>query len=587
MRARLDNLLLFLRIMGSLMKTALRLRPRLMLAILGADTVAVLCRVGAVLVLSLMAMAARDEGRLTLVGQQVQLPSDATTLGFMAAAAIGMLFLVSAISQWTAVWLDRKMARWMTERQIGRVLSGMDMPIDVLASLDRDEANFNRMLTQNAIHVGMMTETALRMANPVMLFVLAWLVVVWQSPLLGLGIVLFAGFFLPVFVAQFVKTQRTARLFYAEAANAMGQDVSKMVNRLTSQKGVYTGKVETAKFAGNAPMHNFLNALDTNILANERIGLLVGIIGALFIGFVVAFNSWLAGTQQIDIAGLVAIAGSFIYLIASARNVASLLTNQVRFFPQVRNVLSFAGPTNQSRSEAPAKPLPGEMVLNAASPVPEGWGGSHLLQPGVPLIVAAPVNNSVFSAIGPIRALLTAANLEGDCILPHTRFLSDYYRFQPDRTVIDNLMGGDPELYPRVLEILAELDVAEEFLGLPEGHATLVNDTVYNRLSGTARTALRIVPLLADRSPRVLVVSVGAIRNLNPRVLVKVFALAPNSYWILTSRDANVPEAMGTHYAIYRDGLLRGFGGRAVFEADSLASGGSADTSADATTAFL
>jgi len=569
-----QNALVFAKVFGSLVKTALRGRPRLTIAILAADAFAVMCRVGAVLVLSLIAVAAGNEGVIRPMGVDIALPPDVLTLGLIAAGAIGGLFFVSALMQWVAVWLARRLARWMTERQITRVLEGIKSDMATLLSLpvaSSSGPNFNRMLTQNAIHVGMMTETAMRMANPVLLFGLAWIVVVWQSPILGLGIVVFAGLFLPVFVAQFIKTQRTANAFYADDATVMGQDVSRMVNRITTQVGVYGKDVPTSAFPGNTPMHVFLNGLDSNILANERIGLLVGLIGALFIGFVVAVNAWLAETGQVDIAGIVAIAGSFIYLIAAARNVASQLTNQVRFFPQVRNILAFTGPALSGHRETKdvGSVLAERLVFNAATPGLSANEASLELLRGEAMIVSAPVGNDVFSALETIRALLgAAASREGsgpvENLVTHIGFLSDYYRFQPDTTVVENLTGGRPEVMERALAIIADMGVAEEFDALSHGLGTVVTEAVYAKLTGTARTALRLVPVLALETPRLLIINVGAVRNLNPRLLERIFDWAPESYRIFLTRDTNVPPALGENFAVLGAGGISRFGDRSL-----------------------
>ena len=539
----------FLQLVKAMLTRCLKGRPKLVLAILGADTISVTSRLMAVLILSAMANVMKNDGIFSFRDYDIFISDDLFTQGLWAALAMIMCLLLSAFFGFIAVFLARKLARWMNEQMIDDVMLGLTQSPEIAIQAPYSDPNiFNRLLTQNAIHCGMMAETILRMANPIVMFTLAWGVVFIQSPPLAIGIVVFVILFLPIFFRLFVKTQSVARDFYADSAQIMGQGVSQAVLSLNPQYGVFTGP-HNEKMVKHVPyMRDFLGALDSNILANERIGLLVGIIGALFVGFVIGVNSYLASLKAIDIAGIIALTGGFLYLVASARTVASMLTNLVRFYPQVKSIWDFFTPLKYPKPQHTNIALPQSFwlkphkaALGKDAQSSQGLERLQLSQGGARVGLISPFPLSKFTLAKFLTPLITpGGNLE--TLSRNLVFVSSRYRFKAGETISTNFNSGRVELSEKSVDIAHAMNVLEEFEKLPNGLSTLMSEAVFNRLSGKARTALRLIPLMADTRPRLVLIDVAAVRNLNPATFDDVFSHFKNCIIIITMTDKACPN---------------------------------------------
>lgn len=539
-------------------------RPKLTFAILAADATSVTCRIGAILALSVLATAMRNDGVLNVGTYKVQLPNDLLTQGLIGAGVIAALLLISAIVGFFAVYGARKLARWMNERAIDDIMSGLATSPDIaLKGGETDPNIFNRLLSQNAIHYGMMSETLVRMANPIVMFTLAWIVVFVQSPPLGIGIIVFVILFAPIFLKLFARTHNVAEDFYSNSATIMGQGISKEILTLNPQYGVYHGPHHEMRLKHNPYMADFLDALDNNILANERMGLLVGIIGALFVGFVVAVNSYLASNQTLDIGGLIALTGGFLYLVASARTVSSMLINLVRYYPQVKNVVDFSAPLLAAGPSEPALPLPETIVLrvNGEADYKSQHDTLRLTRGRSRFGLITPAPLSKFTLAGILQPLV-APGAPIETLSQNIVFVSARYRFKPNETISTNFNGGRPELSERASEIAMTMGVYEEFEALPNGFSTLMTDAVFNTLSGTARTALRLVPIMANPAPRLVVIEMSAIRNLNPRTFDPIFELLTDCFVVIKMDSKDCPANLAETFVVSDGEKILGIGDR-------------------------
>ena len=526
----------FIALVKGILLRCLRGRPKLTFAILAADTLSVIGRISAVLILSVMASVMKNDGLLKFKSYEVFLSENLFVQGLIGASAMIGCLLLSALFGFAAVLLARKMARWMNEQAIDDIMSGLAQSPDIAVQAPYTDPDiFNRLLTQNAIHYGMISETLLRMANPIVMFALAWVVVFIQAPTLAIGIIVFVILFSPIFLRLFIKTQRVAQDFYADSATTMGQGISTAVLSLVPQYGVFFGPHQEKMVKQHPYMRNFLDALDNNILANERVGLLVGVIGALFIGFVIGVNSYLASLEAINIGGIIALTGGFLYLVASARTVSSLLTNLVRFYPQVRSVNDFAQPLKSPPVAKTNIALP-EALLIKSDKVK-----LRLVKGGERVGLISPYPLSKFTLEKFLTPIITpGGNIE--TLSRNLAFVSARYRYKVGETITINLNAGRVEYSQNAVEIAQAMGVLAEFEALPQGLSTQMTESVFKTLSGTARTALRLIPLMANPESRLVLIDVAAVRNLNPTTFDAVFSHMKNSMILIIMPDNDCPK---------------------------------------------
>ena len=540
----------------------LRGRPKLTIAILSAETISVISRISAVLILSLMATAMNNDGKLTLRNYEFTLPDNLFHQGLIGGSLILVCLLFSAVFGFTAVFFARKLARWMNEQAIDDIMTGLAQSPEVaIRAPYTDPDVFNRFLTQNAIHYGMLSETLIRMANPIALFILAWVVVFFQTPSLAIGVVLFVILFTPLFLKLFLRTQNVAQNFYADSAVTMGQGVNSAVLSLNPQYGLFHGPQQEKMVKHFPYMRDFLDALDDNILANERMGLLVGVIGALFVAFVVGVNSYLADQKAIDIGGIIALTGGFLYLVASARTVSSLLTNLVRFYPQVKSIRDFAEPLKSPESPKTNIGLPKTFIVKASDQETTQLDGLKIVRGGARVGLITPFPLSKFS-ITKILTPLISPGANKETLARNLNFVSARYRFKPDETIATNISAGRAESLERSVQLAENLGVLEEFNALPDGLATMLDENIFKSLSGVARTALRLLPLMSSTEPRLVIIDVSAVRNLNPNTFDDIFENLNDAFVIILMSDHDCPKNLAETFLLSDGEKITGIGDR-------------------------
>jgi len=315
------------------------------------DTLNALTRIGAVFVLSLFITNLQSQEELTVFGFAPTLPTTLIGKVSLAAATVSGLFALSTIFNFVSIVLARRMARKLNEEIITDVIDGLAVPPHLAVhTVHRPVNEFNRMLTQNGFHYGMMGESLVRMANPLILFVMACATIMVLSPAFGLGALVLSLLFIPVFAKLISHTRAIAQNFYADQAAHMGMGVSNAVLELGTQYGGFTPESDYAQNFPSKPfMEKFLTAFDKNILANERMSFAVGLVGALIIFMIILASGILYAQGMVDGQAMITIIGAFVFLMTSTRTLASHITNLIRFFPQVKFILEFLTPLRVRR----------------------------------------------------------------------------------------------------------------------------------------------------------------------------------------------------------------------------------------------
>jgi len=529
--------------------------------VIALDTISGAARVGAVLLLSVMAGAMQNDGRVNVGPIELSLPTSLFYQGLLAAVLISAMLLVTSLSGYLAVWNARGLGRWLNEQAITDISAGLRRPLsDTLHVPLQDPDVFNRLLTQNAIHYGMMGEALIRFANPLALFVLAWFVILSQSIQLGIGVIVVVLAASPLFFKLFSQTRSVAQDFYAESATAMGGGVNRAVLELNAQAGVHTPRGGPSDIATAKYMSNFLDGLDRNILANERMGLLVGMIGAVVIAGVIVLNSYLLDRELISIPGMIALVGAFIYLFASGRTVSSVMTNLVRFYPQVLSILSFTEPKGSDADAVSKQGIQPELKL-----IPSEGQDALNLMPGdrVCVVTRHPLSRYTFKPI--ISPLAKSMGLEPVELSAHAIMASARYRFHADIALEDMLTDHGRLSLTDALAVADALGVKDELLSSNgEGLERIMSEALWSEFSGAARTGMRLIPLLADPTPRYLFIELDAIKNLNPAAFEPVFRNLKAGYVFIVSRTDECPPTLADQFAVINGGKITRVGDASI-----------------------
>lgn len=558
----------------------IRRETKLALSILLADGLWVATRMGALGAVSAIAYILNGDGSLTIGSFKYIAPDDPWQLGLLAAVSLSSVVFVAALAKYLGAWLSRRLAHRMNERFIDRVVAAFATSPSRSVAVDPIHPDeLPRMLTQNGFHYGMFCETLLRMFSPMALFVLAFAVVASLSFWVAGAIVGFVLLASPLYIRAFTRTVKVASSFYSDQAARMGGSVAGLISLLTSQFGIMRPTKDALDLNHNPDMERFLDAFDDNILANERIDLLMGVLGAVFVGILAALSLPMIETGQFSAAGVIALLGSFIFLVSSGRTLMGMGVNLLRFYPQIRYALDLTN-TVQQEPEYDGGPLPDSITVTASqegSPVPY-----LILKPGAEerLALLYPQMLSKFTLAPVLTALSSGDPQLRATLAKHVRFLSHRYRYAPGRTVSSHLGLGEGD-DDRILELAEFLGARSDYEALPDGFDTPMSEAMYQSLGGEARTSLGLLPLMREQGPRLVLIDAVAIQNLNPLTFAGIFEKMPEAIIVIVLADNNCPDNMAHVFARLKDGTVTSIGGREWMTGQTLnttASGGDLST---------
>lgn len=540
-----DLLARFVTVFARMARQMFSERRWLILSAIGFEILAAAARIGALLLVAAAVSLFSSKGTANLFGITISHAVDVQVI-VMFGVAIGITASVGAFAAYQSARLARRLGRWLNLRSmhdIYRVISAN--PRQMLASRFDFRNDLNVALTQVPIHSGLAAETMTRMAQPVFMMFFAGLVLLYQQPLFMAGAILLGLFFLPIILRQSSAVQRNARSFYGEKAVQLGAAVTSLAARVIGQQGI-VGKPAT--ITDQTQVAAFFDSFDFNLLANERVGLIVAMADALLRPILFIVLSILVLFGEFSIQAVIGFLGSLAYLLASARSVASLLTNLLRYHPQVVRYYELLD-SAASLPDMPGPPgeLPDEMRINVASPEGQAVALDWRRGEAIMVVSAQPLNAMTLGAIVPP---LLGRTRSMDDIADALAFAGGSFRFAPV-PVMEQLCAEQrtPEREARARALCEQLGAARAFAALDDGYDTQLSESAWGSLDTAGRVALRLVPLCLARKPAFVLIDIAVIQALGMRswpVMKEEFA---QSYLVfIVGPQANCPDLPVAHY---------------------------------------
>jgi hypothetical protein len=270
--------------------------------------------------------------------------------------------------------------------------------------------------------------------------------------------------------------------------------------------------------------------------------------------------------------------GSIAYLLASSRNIASLLTNLVRYHPQVRRYFRFldSGVTTHVDEPGPGAELPLSLFVPARDA--DQQEQTVRVNVGEIVLFKSEIALSTLSLGTLISRLLGNAANQNE-VLGRIKFVSGGFRFAKV-SVMEQLCASQrtPERESKARSLCEELGASACLGELANGYETTMNEQVWNAMDAASRAAIRLVPLCIDKSPFIAIIDVGTIQSLGEKILPKLRAEFSGSYLFLFALDgATCPDYAVDHFMTISAGDLPQIGDRDWFRQSvvtSIATGG-------------
>ncbi len=513
------------RFLGQIIKE----RKKWFILVIIFDAISAATKIAAVFIVALAVKMLSNRDQTNIIINGIEIQNDITMIVILG-VTLGVCLLVSALLLYQSRVLTRAIGRWVNQAVLNDVYNIFNQSAEKAAGIKFPHfENINAMLTQVPIHSGLAAETIIRLINPLFLLTFASLSLLYQQSYLAVVIFAASLLFVPIVIKFSHAVQSNSQSFYSNKSLAMGMRVSAIVNLAIHQSGAINQNKQ--KPSEEEAMNSFYNAYDKNLLANEKVGLIISIADSVMRSFVFILMCILVYLDEFSAGATVIFLGVLIYMLSSARAVASLTTNLLRYYPQTRRYLALTEAIkNTEYSKATA--------TNAdTSQTDQGklrYGDSTLLLSPYPLTTL-----TLRSIIGPLihSEHLTISDLH------EIRFASANYRFH-DGTVIEHLLGAQSgkELQDKALDLAKDLNADTSFAALSNGYQTKVNQAQWDKMSAEARLALRCIPLILNSKQNLIFIDYNLVKPVSIKSINKIFKQFSDCKLVVTMLGGKMEE---------------------------------------------
>ena len=565
-RRYLQSARIFANLHAKLFKEILKASPLRVFLVMVLDLIGAASRIEMLAILSFVVSVFRNP-RIVHFGDHSLALSP--SVPFLAAASF-ILFLVLAIgalASYGSAWLARKQGRAVhTEclRQCERIMGLPPHRIAIPAYLPG--YGLNKLLTQICMHRGLAAETLLRLIYPAILMLLSLATVFYLNPKIAAFLVLLGLVIMPLYLALSARVHGNAQEFYGPSSSKMGAAVSRYAHHVDSQHGLASEQARPPLLPSDSEvMRTFMDDWDRNLLANNLMSLFIALMSGVVLPLILFYLGYMVMHGQLSPNALIPFAGAFLYMISSVQTVVSYGTNLLRFFPQVRRhdlfVSANAG-ADEAREEGAGREerWPHRLTLRLAEPTQPESLKRAVIEPGSRTAIYGCSSISKLTFPQTVSPLL-AAGLITPAMVRRAVFVNARYSFVPD-TLEKNLLGTQTgeDAGRRLRTLLEHFGLSEEFDRLPAGLQTRMSNDVWNRLSGPARAALRLIPIMMIEGPKLVFLDVGVVQNLNPGTFDHVFAPLHDSYIFITLPEKKCPSGLASLFLVIENGRISGAG---------------------------
>lgn len=525
-------------------------------AILLLDALAAASRIGALVAIAAAIGLFTSQDGKAFLGYHVNVPPTVRSVAAFT-GTIAVLTLLGGMATYFSARLSRQFGRAMNEKTLRDIIGFLGLPPAVAAHAKMPvPRNLNTVFTQIPIHAGLAAETLARLVHPLFLVLFTGALLLWYQPLVA--IIAFGAFlaFLPLFLRTTDVIRKNARGFYADRAVELGSVVAASITRLSGQHGIVPkSRVDETSLIEAAPVRAFFDSYDINLLANERIGLLLALADSVVRPALFALICGLVFLEGYPVDAAVAFLGGLAYLLGSARSASGLLINLVRYQPQVARYFGLVDAVAVAHSTGAAPGNWQDVTIRALDE--RNQKAELVVAPGEVGLVLSDRPLSTFT-LGSLVADLFSTEVPRD--MDRLAFVSGGFRFTPV-SVISQLCGGvvDADRAGAARQLAAGLGADRSFSALPNGYETILSEDVWAGLDAAARVALRIVPLAVNASP-IVFVDIAAIQSVGEKGWPAVREVLSGSCLFLFVPIGGNPPALAAnwYFSVYGGGLRIG-----------------------------
>ncbi|MDD5218575.1 MAG: hypothetical protein PHN49_04020 [Candidatus Omnitrophica bacterium] len=419
-----------------------------------------------------------------------------------------LLLFVSAVTDYFAVYANRKLARSYHRRCAMRVLEWIErLKVIDPANFPFDKYTLKLMATRNSLMMGKNLELIALVFQPLIRFCVVMAILVSIDVKLTAILVPFSLIVLPFLYRLSEGVQSNAKFFYGETSFAMSAEILNGLQYLASANVGFANQKKDIRqwYAGNKAITRYYDCFDNVLLANERSELVVSIFRAFFLIVLLMILGYRAIHQVHSWGFLVAYIAAMQQLTNHIKHFAALLSTGMRFYPLVRQYIGFCEHTQKLIDQGlPAK---GDAACRLSPEIESVEIKSRQLFPGgrdtLALVKGRPLyfyhdefdlNRICFYEY--LRPLIKGSKVPRNFWL-NAGFVSAL-SLLPTIPLKDVLMpyGAGTTQETVWNSLVAELDLDKEISALLQGAHEFMDSELWHALSHELRALIQIFPLV-------------------------------------------------------------------------------------------
>jgi len=544
MKVSIGHFKLFSGLIIRIALVSLKNKYPLVALIFALNALSAISKLAVVLIIALAVKALGNESGFSMFGFYIE---NSIQSIFILGGGLGIVALVGAICGYYSVYNSRALGRWANQKAM--------MEIQEIISLPPAEAqrvklvipqNPNILLTQLPLHTGLAYEAIAMMLNPALLILFSLAALFYQNSIFALAVLFGSVFIFPILVKTGIGIQRNAKSFYGEQALNMGSGINTMITLLNSQHGIIPKSNDDEKRVFSKI---FFDSFDKNILANHKTALVIAVLEAVLRPAIFIAMCTMMYLGKFTVEAAIAFLGSLAYFLSSSRTVSSLLTNLLRFQPQVKQYFDFVDAFDNIDLAEPLNPKQNDKI-------------------GSVTVVLLPKPMSTLTLGYYLPSLL---NQKGSFNQQNVFFVFSNFRFHTGISILEQLCGNaepSEELKDKTILLCENIDATSSMLKLKDGLDTKLSEHVWNQLNSAARVALRTVPLALKPSGSTVLIDINVVKNLAPNLFPKLINSFSHCDLYITTNGEKVGQIIADGYYIIDSLGKLNYGDRVWFETE-------------------
>ena len=309
------------------------------LIVISFAIISVCAKLVSILLFALSIYMLRPDSELMVLGTPITLELDIALI-FILGCTISFLAFLDTHLSFLSFKRARHLGREATVLAQNKLLdNAFNLTPENLATINSTSVSqlSTKYLTRIPIHFGLSHQTVAELVSPTLQMFFSFLIITFIDYKIALTAVLLLFLGIPFIYSQSKKVHKNSEQFFGKKSSEMGKESATLIKHLLSQNGGYPKAFLKSNWEKNSQSkNNFLNALDTNLLANQKLGNHIGVVTAIARGLIFSLLLYYYYFANFDLETIIVLLGAMAFFFAACRTSLAMITKLTIYRPQVK-----------------------------------------------------------------------------------------------------------------------------------------------------------------------------------------------------------------------------------------------------------